>query len=179
MTDKDSIKTAASLKATPNPVPYGVGLGSTTVTWNIGVHSVGQVYVSTNGGPEKLFASGSHGSQDAPWTSANETYEFRLYAGTDHTKLLSAVVVTRSALPWELLSEEMLNNASQEGHSDKVARLLADIIPRYLKSPGYQKYFRSWEEHGFHLTPVHFYQPIPDTRTLSEDLWANESELAG
>jgi len=36
-----------------------------------------------------------------------------------------------------------------------------------------------WEESGFHVTPVHFYQPIPDTRTLPESLWCRPSELAG
>jgi hypothetical protein len=32
---------------------------------------------------------------------------------------------------------------------------------------------------GFHITPVHFYQPIPDTRTLKDELWTKESELIG
>lgn len=27
--------------------------------------------------------------------------------------------------------------------------------------------FRIWEQNGLHLTPVHFYQPIPDTRVLA------------
>jgi len=32
---------------------------------------------------------------------------------------------------------------------------------------------------GFHITPVHFYEPIPDTRTLKDELWESESELVG
>lgn len=48
-----------------------------------------------------------------------------------------------------------------------------------MEEPNASKYFQFWEEHGFHLTPVHFYQPIPDTRTLTDDLWEKDSDLAG
>lgn len=40
-------------------------------------------------------------------------------------------------------------------------------------------YFGFWEKHGFHITPVHFYSPIPDTRALPESIWEAESELPG
>jgi hypothetical protein len=53
---------------------------------------------------------------------------------------------------------------------DDIAQFVARIVPRYAHPPLYQQYFRLWEEHGFHLTPVHFYQPIPDTRTLANEL---------
>ncbi len=36
-----------------------------------------------------------------------------------------------------------------------------------------------WEESGFHVTPVHFYQPIPDSRELNEKLWDQVQELPG
>ena len=39
--------------------------------------------------------------------------------------------------------------------------------------------FPLWERHGFHVTPVHFYQPIPDTQHLPERLWERPSELVG
>lgn len=32
---------------------------------------------------------------------------------------------------------------------------------------------------GFHITSVHFYEPIPDTRTLKNSIWNKHSELAG
>lgn len=32
---------------------------------------------------------------------------------------------------------------------------------------------------GFHITENYFYQPIPDTRTLKDELWLRQSELAG
>lgn len=31
--------------------------------------------------------------------------------------------------------------------------------------------FNVWQGLGLHLTPVHFYEPIPDTRTLPASLW--------
>ena len=39
--------------------------------------------------------------------------------------------------------------------------------------------FSLWERMGFHITPNHFYQPIPDTRTLKDGLWLRQSELVG
>lgn len=55
---------------------------------------------------------------------------------------------------------------------------LAKIIlpPRLIYS---QRLFLLLQRLGIHLTPVHFYQPIPDTRKLPESLWQTDSELAG
>lgn len=39
--------------------------------------------------------------------------------------------------------------------------------------------FSLWESLGFHITPNHFYQPIPDIRTLKDELWLRQSELVG
>jgi len=80
---------------------------------------------------------------------------------------------------WETLSEAVLSLAAREEHRDEVARLLASLISAFLEEPLAGKYFRFWEEQGFHLTPVHFYQPIPDTRTLTDDLWEKEPEMIG
>ena len=86
----------ATIAASPNPVPAGEGLGTTTVTWNTGDGTFGQVYVSENGGPEAPFNGGTSGSVPAPWIQGGTTYEFRLYAGTEHATLLSKTQVTRS-----------------------------------------------------------------------------------
>jgi hypothetical protein len=79
--------------ATPNPVPAGRGPGKTIVNWYTGDGSPGQVYVSIGGGPEKLFSA--HPSHQEATISSKGEYEFRLYAGTDHTTLLGTVKVTR------------------------------------------------------------------------------------
>lgn len=39
--------------------------------------------------------------------------------------------------------------------------------------------FRIWQAMGFHLTRTSYYQPVPDTRTLKDELWLRESELIG
>jgi predicted O-methyltransferase YrrM len=39
--------------------------------------------------------------------------------------------------------------------------------------------FRVWQAVGLHLTVNHFYQPIPDTRSLAESTWSKISELPG
>jgi predicted O-methyltransferase YrrM len=44
---------------------------------------------------------------------------------------------------------------------------------------GLRRTFRFWERLGFHITPNNFYEPVPDTRRLSESLWAKPSDLVG
>ena len=39
--------------------------------------------------------------------------------------------------------------------------------------------FNLWQSLGLHVIPNHFYQPVPDTRCLSEDLWKRPSSLPG
>ena len=43
----------------------------------------------------------------------------------------------------------------------------------------FNKLFTLWERLGFHITKNHFHQPIPDTRTLKDELWQNHSKLVG
>jgi hypothetical protein len=85
---------AATIAASPNPVTTGEEPGTTTVTWNTGDGTAGQVYVSKDGAPETLFAEGTTGSAPAPWIQAGKTFDFSLYAGTEHTKLLAKTQVT-------------------------------------------------------------------------------------
>jgi hypothetical protein len=91
-----AVQSAATIQAQPNPVPAGDGLGTTTIVWKTGDGSQGQVYVSEDGGEDKLFDAGTDGSTQAPWIRAASTYEFRLYAGTNHKTLLGSVKVTRA-----------------------------------------------------------------------------------
>ncbi len=52
-------------------------------------------------------------------------------------------------------------------------------INGYLWVLFFKKLFAFWERLGFHITPVHFYQPIPDTRELSNELWTTSSDCTG
>ncbi|MDQ3256751.1 MAG: class I SAM-dependent methyltransferase [Acidobacteriota bacterium] len=42
-----------------------------------------------------------------------------------------------------------------------------------------RKSFPFWQRLGIHIVPNHYYQPIPDTRTLDNSLWQARSELVG
>ena len=90
-------KSSATITASPNPVPPGGGFGASTITWNTGDGTVGEVYVAQGDNLEKLFASGrSQGSLEAPWIGAGAPYEFRLYAGKEHKNRLASVKVVRA-----------------------------------------------------------------------------------
>ena len=80
--------------AEPNPVPPSHGDGQTTIKWNTGNSEWGEVYVSKNGRAEQLFAGGQMGEKLVKWIHANARYDFRLYEGKGHQKLLGKVEVT-------------------------------------------------------------------------------------
>ena len=62
---------------------------------------------------------------------------------------------------------------------DVLARLLTRVLPVYVREPFRVRYFPLWEKYGFHLSPVHFYEPMPDTRSLTDALLGKKSELIG
>jgi len=86
---------SSNLSAIPNPVP--TGSSKTTIAWYTKDGSIGQIYVSTNGQREVLFAQGTSGSQEAPWIKPGVIYVFRLYAGLDHRTLISTITVAASS----------------------------------------------------------------------------------
>lgn len=43
----------------------------------------------------------------------------------------------------------------------------------------FKRLFSLWQKLGFHLTKNHYYEPIPDTRTLRADFWTKNSEFVG
>jgi hypothetical protein len=84
-----------TLIASPNPVPAGAEAGTTRIAWNTGDSSVGEVFVSVDGGPEVLFARSPQGSQEAAWIRNPSTYVFRLYRVGRGRTLLGSVTVRR------------------------------------------------------------------------------------
>ena len=56
----------------------------------------------------------------------------------------------------------------------KITKIYKAVLQRFIK-----KSFPFWQKLGFHITPNHYYQPIPDTRTLKDNLWQKQSELVG
>jgi hypothetical protein len=87
-----SENSSATISASPNPIPPGPKLGTTTINWDTGGEE-GEVYVSDQG-KEKLVASGQEGSQTIDWIKPHMKYEFRLYKGSAHKEMLAKVEVT-------------------------------------------------------------------------------------
>lgn len=59
---------------------------------------------------------------------------------------------------------------------DTATRCISKVLP---KLAGDQKCFRAFEKAGYHVTPNHYYYPIPDLSSLSDDLWEKESAIVG
>ena len=83
-----------TISASPNPIQPGTKLETTTISWNAEGYDSAEVFVSDNGTPEKLFASGPSGTKTAPWIAVGFRYDFRLYATSARKELLATVTVT-------------------------------------------------------------------------------------
>jgi hypothetical protein len=85
------------LTASPNPVPAGdpdQPLGTTTIAWDTGDGSIGDVYVKVDRQPEVFMARAPSGRHEVRWIQFDSLYEFRLYA-KKRSKLLAKLEVTR------------------------------------------------------------------------------------
>jgi hypothetical protein len=85
-----------TLVAEPNPVPAGdpdQPLGTTTLTWDTGNGSIGELYVKVDRQPEKFITHGPSGIQEVRWIQLDSWYEFRLYS-EKRSKLLATLEVT-------------------------------------------------------------------------------------
>jgi hypothetical protein len=69
----------------------------------------------------------------------------------------------------------MVERLKRRGH-----RVSAQIVACVLRTGAVYdlENFRLWERRGYHITPVHFYYPIPDTREL-RDHYPSESHMHG
>lgn len=64
----------------------------------------------------------------------------------------------------------------------KFAEITADLIKKFRVEKAdfsYFDFFDFWQEHGFHITPNHFYQPIPDTSKIPNSIFEHRSEMIG
>ncbi len=142
------------ISATPNPIFFGQGC------------------VVSQGGPS--------GQMEIPWIADSTVYDFRLYAASQPDKPINSVKVKRdfNAAPMILreLAEEV--RRGRIGMAE-LSQFIATVMPGCLYSAKFPEIFRHWERHGFHVTPVHFYQPIPDTQSLPERIWNRPSALVG
>ena len=65
-----------------------------------------------------------------------------------------------------------------KGLGVRFRRMLSPLL-RAIYNIVFVRFFGVWESIGLHITVNDFYQPIPDTRTLKDELWLRESQLVG
>jgi hypothetical protein len=166
------------ISANPNPVVFGKRC---VISWDTNDPAGAEIRVSTAMNDEKpVTRGGSSGHVEIPWINDSKVYEFRLYAASQSDKAIDAVQVKRdldsvSDILRKLATEAMQGNISVT----ELSQFISDVMPHCLHSGKFHELFPVWEQHGFHVTPVHFYQPVPDTRELSETLWKHPSDLVG
>jgi hypothetical protein len=168
-------------KISANPNPVSLGQGCVVISWETNDPAGGEVRVLTSSGDEKLVSQGKSGQTEVSWIVDSTVYDFRLYAVSQPDTPIDSVQVRRSdndsshALLRELASEV------KRGTIDimELSQFIATVMPRCLHSGKFHEIFLAWERLGFHVTRVHFYQPIPDTQSLPETLWNRASDLVG
>lgn|SRR5262249_9337735 len=160
------------INADPNPIPFGHGC--VLISWETNDLAGAEVRVSTSSG-EKIVSRKRCGQKEIGWIVGSTAHDFRLYAASQPTRPIDSVRVRREGIPHKLATEVM------QGKIDimQVSQFIAAVMPCCLRSGRMREIFPIWQRRGFHVTPLHFYQPIPDTRTLSETLWDRPSELVG
>jgi hypothetical protein len=115
-------------------------------------------------------------------------YDFRLYVASQPTATIDSMEARRDFESVPVIFRELADEVSR-GNIDvaclsqflatvmphigvaELSQLIATLMPRCLHSGKFNEIFPLWERHGFHVMPVHFYQPIPDTQSLPETLW--------
>jgi methyltransferase family protein len=173
---KVSKKAVGKLTASPNPIPIEAG-SKTKLHWQITSPAIGEIFVSENTADERLVCRGMSGSFEISGLRSGTTYLFRLYGGANR-ELLDELPVRLTDIPWELLLDR-LGSSRGKDDSNRAAEFIAGLLPNLLHHEEFGDWFSLWESKGFHVTPVHFYEPIPDSRELSGKLWQQPLALAG
>jgi Methyltransferase domain len=167
------------ISANPNPVSFGQG--SVTISWETNDPSGAEIRVSTGPDDEKPVSQvGRAGQLEVPWIVDSKIYDFRLYAASWPDKPIDSVKVKRDLDSVSAILRKLATEAKQGNiNIMELSQFIAAVMPHCLHSGKFHELFPVWEQHGFHATPVHFYQPIPDTRELPETLWKRPSNLVG
>jgi hypothetical protein len=168
-------------KISANPNPISFGQGCVVISWETNDPAGAEVRVSTSPGDERLVSRGQSGrGTEISWLVDSTVYDFRLYGASQPHTPIDSVQVRRDldSAPQalrELADEALRGNINVMD----LSQFLAAVMPRCLHSERFQEIFAAWERHGFHVTPVHFYQPIPETQSLPKTLWNRPSKLVG
>ena len=151
------------------------------ISWRTNDLSGSEIRVATPTHEEKLVTQGGKsGSIEIHWLEDSTEYEFRLYPASRRHKSVDSVRVKRSSNSFHpLLAEAELEVTRGNIGVAALSRFIAKVLPPCVHDAKFREIFRIWERHGFHVTPVHFYQPIPNTQSLPETVWNRPSELVG
>jgi hypothetical protein len=171
-------KITGKIDASPNPLFFGQRC---VISWDTNDPAGAEVRVSTGPDDEKLVMRGEKsGHVEIPWITDSTVYEFRLYAASRPVVPLDSVKARRSIESAPAALRQMADEVTR-GNIDlmELSHFIATVVPRCTRNERFREIFSLWEQHGFHVTPVHFYQPIPDTRELPETLWKQPSDLVG
>ena len=164
--------------ANPNPLFFGQRC---VVSWETNDPAGAEIRVSTEANDERLVTKGgSFGQVEIPWIKDSKVYEFRLYASSSPEVAIDSVKTRRDIESAQAALREIADEVKSGNiKMSDLSGFIAAVMPRCLKSAESRELFLNWEKHGFHVTPAHFYAPIPDTQSLPETLWSKPGELVG
>jgi len=169
-------------KITANPNPVSFGQDGVVISWQTNDPRGGEVRVWTSSSEEKLVSKSksSSGQTKIAWIVDSTTYEFRLYAASRPNAPIDSIVVRRDFASVPAILRE-IGDQVLRGNIDpaELSQFMARVMRCCISSKEFGQSFLLWERHGFHVTPVHFYQPIPDTQNLPRTLWNRPSDLVG
>jgi hypothetical protein len=166
------------ISANPNPLSFGQRC---VISWETNDPAGAEIRVLTGADDEKLVTrGGTSGHVEIPWIKDSKVYEFRLYVASRPEMAIDSVKTRREIESAPGALREIADEVKR-GNIDmsELSRFIAAVVPLCLQSKEHRELFLNWESHGFHVTPVHFYEPIPNTQCLPETLWSQPSELPG
>jgi len=166
------------INANPNPVVFGQRC---VISWETNDPAGAEIRVSMGTDDEKLVTRGGpSGNVEIPWITDSNVYEFRLYTAGSPEVAVDSVKASRDIESAPAALREIANEAMRGNiEAMELSQFIAAVLPRCIRSERFREIFSLWERSGFHITPVHFYQPIPNTQTLPETLWERPSKLVG
>jgi hypothetical protein len=167
------------INAEPNPIPFGQG--RVVIRWDTNDPTGAEIRVSTAPGNERLVSQGGpSGQMEIPWIADSMVYDFRLYAASQPDKPVNSVRVKGDFNAAPMILRKLAEEVTRGGIGmAELSQFIATVMPHCLHGGKFRDIFPLWERSGFHVTPVHFYQPIPDIKSLPETLWEQPSELVG
>jgi hypothetical protein len=166
------------ITASPNPIPFGQH--GVVISWVTNDPRGGEIRVVASGEEKLVTRGGETGHIEIPWIVDSRIYDCRLYGGSQPDTSIDSVRVRRDFESVPVILRDLAEEATRGNIGmAELSQFIATVMPYCLHSGKFHELFPFWEKHGFHVTPVHFYQPIPDTRSLPDSLWNTPSELAG